>query len=46
MQFSLVVVRPFADHRIGDVITDAVEISRVLGSELAGHVVRVTVREG
>ena len=45
MQFSLVVVRPFGDHAVGDVITDANEIARILGSELTGHVVRVNLRE-
>jgi hypothetical protein len=41
MPQALVVVRPFADHKRGDTITDAKEIARVLGSELRTHVVRV-----
>ena len=37
----LVVVRPFGPYRVGDVVRDEAEIEGVLGSEHAGHVVRM-----
>jgi hypothetical protein len=42
MKLALVVVRPFAGHDHGDLITDPTEITRVLDSEHAACVVRVT----
>jgi hypothetical protein len=41
MKLALVVVRPFAAHGNGDLITDPTEIARVLGSEHAACVVKV-----
>lgn len=38
----LVVVRSFGPYRVGDVVRDAAEIERVLASEHATHVVRMT----
>ncbi len=37
----LVVVRPFGPHRVGDVVSDADAVSRVLASEHVDHVVRI-----
>jgi len=37
----LIVVRPFGPHGLGDVITDAAEIERILAGEHAGSVVRI-----
>lgn len=45
MQY-LVVVRPFGAYRIGDVVTDADAVQRILTSEHADHVVRITPPEG
>ncbi len=41
MTTVLVVVRPFASHAKGDVITDAATITKILAGENAGNVVRV-----
>jgi hypothetical protein len=43
MDIQLVVVRDFAAHLRGDVITDAAEIAAVLGGAHADCVVRVRV---
>ena len=43
MDITLVVVRAFGPHAIGDRITTAEEINATLGSEHAGHVVRLTI---
>lgn len=42
----LIVVRPFGPYRIGDVVTEEKSIERILASEHAGHVVRITPPEG
>lgn len=43
----LVVVRPFGSYRIGDVVTDEETIERIMASEHADHVVRVSpLKEG
>jgi len=44
MQY-LVVVRPFGPYRIGDVVTEAESVERILESEHAEHVVRITPPE-
>jgi hypothetical protein len=41
MNQHLVVVRPFAAHQKGDVISDAADIASVLASPHADHVVRI-----
>ena len=41
MEMHLVVVRSFDGHNRGDIITDAVRIAQILGSEHARCVVRV-----
>ena len=38
----LIVVRPFGPYRIGDVVSDQPSIDRILASEHAAHVVRIT----
>lgn len=43
MDFRLIVVRPFGTYAKGDVIDDAGEIQRILGSEQARHVVRTAL---
>jgi hypothetical protein len=43
MEWKLVVVRPFGTHLKGDVLSDATLIARVLASDNARDVVRVTV---
>ncbi len=43
MTTKLVVVRPFATHGKGDVITDATQIASILQGEQAACVVRVIV---
>lgn len=46
MQY-LVVVRPFGAYRIGDVVTDEQSAEKILSSENAEHIVRITPpREG
>jgi hypothetical protein len=44
MQY-LVVVRPFGPYRIGDVVTDEQSVERIIASEHAEHVVRITPPE-
>lgn len=44
MNVHLVVVRPFAAHAKGALITDPTQISTILASEYAGHVVRVLAK--
>jgi hypothetical protein len=46
MKFHLVVLKPFAQYRRGDMITDAVTIEKILGGPQAGFVVRITPKEG
>ena len=41
MNTTLVVVRAFASHAKGDVVTDAAQIATILAGEQAGNVVRV-----
>ena len=41
MNTTLVVVRAFASHAKGDVVTDPAEIAAILGGEQAHAVVRV-----
>jgi hypothetical protein len=41
MQY-LVVVRPFGPYRVGDVVTEAASVERIVASEHAEHVVRIT----
>ncbi len=41
MQPTLVVVRPFGPHAIGDVITAAADVAKILASDHRDHVVRV-----
>lgn len=41
MQPTLVVVRPFGTHAVGDVITASDDIARILASDLAAYVVKV-----
>ena len=43
MALRLVVVRPFAGHRVGDVITDPAQIAAILAGEQASRVVKVAV---
>lgn len=40
MQY-LVVVRAFGAYRVGDIVTDAQTIEKILASEHAEHVVRI-----
>ncbi len=42
MNFLLVVVRAFGEHKPGDTILDDTVISTILAGECANHVVRVT----
>ncbi len=37
----LIVVRPFGPYRVGDVVSDEGRVQEILGSEHAGHVVRI-----
>ena len=37
----VVVVRAFGPYRVGDVVSDAEAIARIMASEHAGHVVRI-----
>jgi hypothetical protein len=46
MTSKLVVLKPFASFKRGDMITDAAEIATVLASEHALSVVRVTETAG
>ena len=41
MDITLVVVRAFGPYAIGDRVTRAEEVNATLGSEHAGHVVRL-----
>ncbi len=41
MQPTLVVVRPFGTHAIGDVITNATDVTSILASDHATHVVKI-----
>ena len=41
MALRLVVVRPFAGHRVGDVIVDPAQVASVLAGEHAARVVKV-----
>ena len=41
MQPTLVVVRPFGKHAIGDVITDSGAVTEILASDHADHVVKI-----
>ena len=41
MQY-LVVVRPFGSYRIGDIVTDAQSIQKIISCEHADHVVRIS----
>jgi hypothetical protein len=45
MQPTLVVVRPFGPHAVGDVITAADTIAQILASDHANHVVKVSPRQ-
>jgi hypothetical protein len=44
MTFQLVVLKPFAGFKRGDLITDAVTVERILAGPQASFVVRVTSR--
>ena len=44
MQPTLVVVRAFGPHAIGDVITTPDAVAAILASEHAGHVVKLAPR--
>ena len=46
MTTKLVVLRPFGGFKRGDTITDAAAISKIIGTEQASSVVRVTEVEG
>jgi hypothetical protein len=43
MNVKLVVVRPFASHAKGDVVSDSGEVAKILASESAANVVRVAL---
>ena len=45
MQPTLVVVRPFGPHAIGDVIVAPDLVTQILASDHAEHVVKVTPRQ-
>ncbi len=45
MQPTLVAVRPFSSYAIGDVITSSDDIAKILASEHASCVVKVTPRQ-
>lgn len=38
---AIAVIEPFADHAIGDRITDAAEVAAILASDASAFVVRV-----
>ena len=46
MEFTLVVVRPFGPHAVGDHIADPGLINATLESDHAGHVVAVQAASG
>lgn len=46
MTIKLVVLRPFAGFKRGDMITDAAAIAKIMSSEQAFSVVRVNGLEG
>lgn len=46
MTFQLVVLKPFAGYRRGDLITDTLVVEKILSGPQASSVVRVTVKEG
>ena len=41
----LIVVRPFGPWRVGDVVSDAANIEKIVESEHASHVVRISPPE-
>ena len=41
----LIVVRPFGPWRVGDVVSDAPSIEKIVQSEHAAHVVRINPPE-
>lgn len=45
MQPTLVVVRPFGPHAVGDVITAPDAIAQILAADHAFHVVKVAPRK-
>ncbi len=45
MKFKLVVIRPFAAYRRGDLITDATTVSTILAGPQANFVVRIIAKE-
>ncbi len=46
MSFQLVVLKPFATYRRGDLITDGAVIEKILAGPQAGSVVRVMAKGG
>ncbi len=46
MTFQLVVLKPFAGFKRGDLISDNVMVEKILAGPQAGSVVRVTSKEG
>lgn len=46
MRFQLVVLKPFAAYRRGDLITDGAAIERILAGAEASFVVRVMAKGG
>ena len=46
MIFQLVVLKPFAGFKRGDMITDSVTVEKILAGPQASSVVRVTSKEG
>jgi hypothetical protein len=46
MTFHLVVLKPFATYKRGDLITDAITVEGILAGPQGSFVVRVTAKEG
>ncbi|MDE8344814.1 MAG: hypothetical protein POH28_01375 [Acidocella sp.] len=46
MRFQLVVLKPFAGYRRGDLITDGTIIERILAGPQASFVVRIMAKGG
>jgi hypothetical protein len=46
MKFHLVVLKPFAAFKRGDLITDTATIEGILAGPQAGFVVRIAAKEG
>jgi len=46
MKFHLVVLKPFAGFKRGDLITDQAMVEKVLAGPQAGSVVRIMAKEG